>query len=135
MGRTTSLTWGQYRRLLVEWSRRFLSRSNAFRIDGRPACAFNNLTDFVARYGQATFAVMLQYATRVMAAELGECPYLLGVIGEASHRNVQLANELPVDGVTGYGLLPNWLSTPVQDYEQLMRERINDWERMQRRLR
>jgi hypothetical protein len=135
MGRTTCLTWGEYRRLLVEWSRRFLSRANAFRIDGRPVCAFNNLTDFVSRYGQATFAVMLHYAAQVTTGELGERPYLLGIIGEVSHRNLQLANELPVDGVTGYGLLPNWLSTPIQDYERLMHERVDDWEKMQRQLR
>lgn len=135
MGRTTSLTWGEYRRLLEEWSRRFLARPNAFRIDGRPACAFNNLTDFVSHYGQATFAIMLHYAVQVMTDELRERPYLLGVIGEASHRNVQLANELPVDGITGYGLLPNWLSTPVQDYQQLIRERVRDWGTMQRGLR
>jgi hypothetical protein len=135
LGRTTSLTWGQYRRLLETWSHGFLSSPHSFRIDGRPVCGFNNLTDFATQYGQATFAVMLSYASAVITRDIGMRPYLLGVIGQANPRNARLANALPLDGVTGYGLLPNWLGTPIQEYERLLRQRVADWDQLQSRLR
>jgi Glycosyltransferase WbsX len=135
MTRTTSLTCGEYRRLFEEWSRRYLSSPTAWKIAGRPICAFNNLVDFVTRYGQTTFAVMLRYASQIVEREIGIKPYLLGVIGQANIRNAHLANALPIDGVTGYGLLPNWLGTPIQDYGRLIEERVSDWEQLQKRIR
>lgn len=134
MARTASLTWGEYRDLWQNWSRRYLCRSGAWKIDGRPVCAFNNLGDFVARYGQATFAVMLRYGARVAEREIGVAPYLLGVIGVANLHNVRLTNALPVDGITGYGLLPNWRGAPTQDYEFLIRQRVANWDDIQGKI-
>jgi hypothetical protein len=106
-----------------------------WRINDRPVYAVNNLTDFVTKYGEATFAVMIRYGCKVVVEQIGLRPYILGLIGQASLRNVRLANTLPLDGVTGYGLLPNWLSEPVQDYRRLIKARVADWEQIQRRLR
>jgi hypothetical protein len=77
---------------------------------------------------------MLRYGARVAARLLGAEPYLLGVIGQADPYNARLAGTLPIDGVTGYGLLPNWLGPPVQRYDDLIRQRVADWERLQQRL-
>jgi len=134
MARTTSLTWTQYSALWDAWVHDFLQSPEPLLIDGRPAVAFNNLADFVVRYGRSTFAIMLEYGARRAAAELGTRPYLLGVIGQADLRNVSLAGQLPVDGITGYGLLPNWLGAPIQSYSVLIEQRVSDWEQMQRRL-
>jgi hypothetical protein len=135
MGRTTSLTWRQYRRFLEEWARRLIASDSYWRIGGRPVWAVNNLTDFAAHYGQATFAVMLHYASRLVERETGQRPYLLGVIGEANVRNLQLANLLPLDGLTGYGLLPEWMGAPIQAYDSLIDQRVAEWAHCQRRLR
>lgn len=134
MGRTTSLTWGEYRTFWEEWSSRYLSDEGYWTIDDRPVCAFNNLADFVTRYGYATFAVMLRYGRRVAERATGKDPFLLGVVGQADLHNVRLANGLPIDGVTGYGLLPNWLGEPVQHYDDLIRARVADWDQVQERL-
>jgi Glycosyltransferase WbsX len=134
MGRTTSLTWNQYEKLLLDWCGRFGSRSNYWRIDNRPVFSINNLADFVSVYGNATFAVMLRYAAKIIYSEIGVMPYMLGVIGESNLRNVRLVNSLPIDGVTGYGLLPNWLGNPVQEYGVLIRERVHEWEEVQSRI-
>lgn len=134
MGRTTALTWRQYRRFLTEWVHRYAQAGHYWSIDGRPVLAINNLADFELRYGLLTLTVMLRFATRVVREECGRAPYVLGVIGEANPRNVRLANALPLDGITGYGLLPNWLGAPIQDYAQLIEQRVADWERVQRRI-
>jgi len=134
MARTTTLTWAQYTELWTQWVRTQLGSPTALRIDGRPVAAFNNLSDFVARYGRLTFTVMLEHGARLATRGLGIRPYLLGVIGHSSPYNVQLANALPVDGITGYGLLPNWMGAPVQRYDDLVRQRVAEWDRMQRRL-
>lgn len=135
MARTATLTWGQYRRLIETWTEEYLSAPSAFSIGGRPVCAFLNLSDFVARYGLMTFAVMLRYADRFVEAAIGVRPHLLGVIGQADVRCVRLANALPLDAITGYGLLPNWLGPPRQSYAELIEERVRDWHEMQQRLR
>ena len=135
MARTTSLTWGQYTRFLKEWAQGYIKGHSYWTIESRPVCAINNLADFVTKYGHATFAVMVRYARRVMQKELGVDPYILGVIGEANPRNVRLTNSLQVDAITGYGLLPNWLGNPIQKYEDLISERVRDWESIQRRIR
>jgi hypothetical protein len=134
MARTTSLTWGEYTHFIKDWVHQYMSGQHYWKIEGRPVWALNNLADFVTRYGHITFAVMIRYACRIVQGQLGMPPYILGVIGEANPRNVRLANSLPLDGVTGYGLLPNWLGDPVQDYGRLIEERVKDWEELQRRL-
>jgi hypothetical protein len=135
MARTTSLTWGQYADFCREWSRQLLVNPRHWRIEGRPVCAINNLSDFVSRYGHITFAVMIRYLVKVVEHELSLTPYVLGVIGSVNSRNLRLANSLPVDGITGYGLLPNWLGDSIQSYAQLIEQRTRDWEAMQQRLR
>ena len=135
MDRSPTFTWGQARALFEGWSDRYLTTPAAWRLDGRPVCAFNNLTDFVSRYGLTAFAVLLRFGSRVIEQRGGERPFMLGVIGESSSRNAYLANRLPLDGVTGYGLLPNWLGTPIQRYPDLIEQRVEEWERLQRRLR
>lgn len=132
--RSPAFTWGQATHLFDRWAETCLSTPAAWRLDGRPVCAFNNLTDFVARYGLTTFAVLLRYGARVVERRAGVRPYLLGLIGEANQRNAYLASRLPLDGVTGYGLLPTWLGDPIQDYRELIERRVDEWEQLQRRL-
>ena len=134
MARTTTLTWAQYTELWTLWAQDQLASPTALRIDGRPVAAFNNLSDFVARYGRITFNAMLEHGARHATRLLGMRPYLLGVIGQGSPHNVRLANVLPVDGITGYGLLPNWLGPSLQRYDDLIRQRVAEWDQMQRRL-
>jgi hypothetical protein len=134
MGRSTSLTWRQYRQFFEDWSRQLISAESYWRVAGRPVCAVNNLSDFSKHYGQATFAVMLHYGARIVEQETGLRPYMLGVIGEANVHNLQLANVLPLDGITGYGLLPQWMGPPVQCYDVLIGERVAEWKQCQRRL-
>jgi hypothetical protein len=135
MSRTPTLTWRDLADLFRQWSREYLASPRSWRLDGRPVCAFNNLSDFASRYGQTTFAVMLMYGAEIVRRETGADPFFLGVIGQANPHNVSLANALPIDAITGYGLLPNWLEEPIQEYEQLIEQRVADWEQMQRRLR
>lgn len=134
MARTTALTWREYRRFLTAWVHRYAQAGHYWSIDGRRVLAINNLADFELRYGLLTLTVMLRFAIKVVHEECGTPPYLIGVIGEANPRNVRLANALPLDAITGYGLLPNWLGEPVQDYAQLISQRVADWEQVQRRI-
>lgn len=135
MGRTAALTWRQYRTLLEVWSDRYLSSPAALRLDGRPALALLNLTDFCATYGTATFEVMLRYARVTVRRRTGEDPYLLGLLGQVAPTDLALADALDLDGVTGYGLLPTWGGPPVQDYAALVERRVREWHWLQARLR
>ena len=135
MGRTPSLTWGDLRRFFQGWSRSQCRSSASWRIDGRPVCGLLNITDFVRQYGLTAFDAMLRFGGAVVEEEVGSPPYFVGVIGQADETSVRLANQLPIDAVTGYALLPNWLSDPVQDYAALIEERVGDWYELQRRLR
>jgi hypothetical protein len=135
VGRTPNLTWGDLRRFFQDWSRRHCASDACWRIDGRPVCGLLNITDFVRQYGLTVFGVMLRFAARVVEDETGRPPYFMGVIGQADTTSMRIANQLPIDGVTGYALLPNWLSDPVQDYSSLIDERVADWYVLQRGLR
>jgi hypothetical protein len=117
-----------------EWTDQYLSSPTAFTIHGRPVCSFLNLTDFAACYGTATFGIMLHYAGVTIERRIGRRPFLLGLIGQVGVTNLALANALPIDGVTGYGLLPSWLSDPVQEYSSLIRKRVAEWHWFQARL-
>jgi hypothetical protein len=130
MGRTAALTWRQYEEFLGEWSNQLASKE-ALTIAGRPVCSILNLTDFSACYGVATFSLMLKHARRFLTGKIGREPYLLGLVGRIDDRNLLLANALPIDAVTGYGLLPNWLGAPVQDYADLIRQRVAEWHSFQ----
>lgn len=134
-GRTPKLTWGDLRRFFETWSREHCASPACWRIDGRPVCGLLNITDFVRQYGLTLFGAMLRYGAQVVEREDGSRPYFIGVIGQADTTGVRIANQLPLDGVTGYALLPNWLSEPVQDYVALVEERVADWYVLQRGLR
>jgi hypothetical protein len=135
MDRTPRLTWGALRRFFQDWSRGYCSSRACWCIDERPVCSLLNITDFVREYGLTIFGAMLRFAARVVEEETGRLPYFIGVIGQADTASVRIANQLPIDGVTGYALLPNWLSEPVQDYSALIDERVSDWWLLQRLLR
>ncbi|WP_390891175.1 glycoside hydrolase family 99-like domain-containing protein [Rhodococcus rhodochrous] len=77
---------------------------------------------------------MLRYARSAIEQKVGRPPFLLGLLGQVDVRNLALANALPIDGVTGYGLLPTWLGAPIQDYAELVQRRIIEWHWLQERL-
>jgi hypothetical protein len=132
--RTPTFVWGQFTTFYREWARRYLAEPTSWRIRGRPVCAFNNLFDFAVRYGRTMFAVMLAHGREIVRSEIGVDPFLLGIIGQANAHNITLASYLPLDGVTGYGLLPNWLGDPSQNYEELIEQRVAEWDQVQERL-
>jgi hypothetical protein len=129
MTRSPSLTWREYRNLFDELSDVFLADKQYWRIEGRPVCSFLNLSDFVAKY-----AMMIRFGSKIVERKVGIAPYVLGIIGQADNTNLRFARELPLDGITGYGLLPNWCGDPIQNYRQLIEQRVAEWEYLQRRL-
>lgn len=133
--RTSQLSWRDVRVLFERWCAEIASHPSYLRIEGRPLCTMLNLSDFDHAYGLTTLQVLVRFARRVIRDQLGVDAYLVGVIGQADIRNVAIANALPFDGVTGYGLLPNWLDEPVQSYAELVVQRTSDWEELQGRLR
>jgi hypothetical protein len=132
--RTPAHSWGEARTLFERWASELAGHDAYLRVGDRPVCSILNLSDFEAAYGLATLQVLLRVGRGTIREILGTEPYLIGVIGQADLRNTAIARALPLDGVTGYGLLPNWLSDPVQDYGRLTDERIADWTRVQERL-
>jgi hypothetical protein len=127
--------WDELHRIYTAWSDDFLSQPAHLRINGRPVCSFLNLTDFVRAYGLRNFAMVLRSARHVIRMKLNADPFIIGLFGTSSRRNAWLANQLDVDAASGYGLLPDWLGAPVQDYAGLIRQRVHDWYRLQRSLR
>ncbi len=77
---------------------------------------------------------MIQVARSVVEDELGRQPYIVGIIGQADDANLRVADALPLDAVTGYGLLPNWMGDPVQNYSELIEQRVLEWTKFQRSL-
>jgi hypothetical protein len=135
MQRATVLRWDELHRVYSAWSQDFLAHPAHLRINGRPVCSFLNLSDFVTAYGLRNFAAVVESARQVIRAKIGADPFIVGLFGQVSRRNVWLANRLNVDAASGYGMLPNWRGAPVQDYASLMRQRVKDWYLMQRDLR
>jgi glycosyl transferase family WbsX len=116
------------------WSRQFAQTSAYWRIKDRPVCAFLNIADYVHVYGLARFALILEIGRSVFRRVLHVDPFFIGVIGQASSSNCALVNQLPLDAVTGYGLLPDWSGPPVQEYDELIQRRIRDWYLLQDQL-
>ena len=134
MSRTPQLNWENLKQLFTTWAETYCQTSLYWKINGRPVCSVLNLTDFARQYGLTAFKLLLLYAKKVMKETLGVEPYLIGVIGQANLRNVYIANKLPIDAVTGYALLPNWMDTPVQHYEELIKQRVKEWYMVQKSL-
>jgi hypothetical protein len=134
VNRTPEMSWENLRHLFATWSKTYCRTSPYWKIADRPVCSILNLTDFVDHYGFTTFKLMLLYAKKVMQENLGENPYFIGVVGQTNLRNVSVARGLPIDAVTGYALLPNWMSKPIQYYEELIEQRVEEWYAFQRLL-
>lgn len=135
MNRTPELRWKDLRHLFETWSRTYAQSPSHWRIDGKPVFSALNLTDFVQHYGLSTFRVMLLYARKVVRETIGIEPFLIGVVAQTNSYNAALVNQLPIDGTTGYALLPNWLDAPIQHYDMLVAQRVREWHEMQRHIR
>jgi hypothetical protein len=131
VNRTPPMTWRQFEALFLRWDLQ-LAAKGSWRIAGRPVISILNLSDFVKHYGPTLFIAMLDRARTVMTTRTGVEPFMLGVIGRADAANAMLARRLPLDGITGYALLPNWLKEPIQDYGALIHQRVAEWYRFQR---
>jgi hypothetical protein len=134
MQRAVLMRWDELATFYEHWGEGYCAKSHYLRIQDRPVCSLLNLTDFVAAYSLRSFSAMISMARNSIRSSCGVAPFMLGVFNEVSRYNVWLANRLPIDGVTGYGMLPNWRSAPVQNYELLMRQRVRDWYVMQASL-
>jgi hypothetical protein len=77
---------------------------------------------------------MLRYARKLLQQNLGEDPYMIGLVSEANGRNAYIASSLPLDAATGYALLPNWRGPPIQFYRYLIDQRVKEWYAIQKRL-
>jgi hypothetical protein len=133
--RTVKLSWREFDSRISEWVNNYILKSSYWSINGQPVCAFLNLSDFCDKYSVGAFGVMLEYCALLVEKHCGARPYLIGIIGEGSDKNIELSNVLPLDAVTGYGLLPNWRGPAVQSYEHLIMQRISDWNRIQSHIR
>ncbi|HYZ76008.1 MAG TPA: glycoside hydrolase family 99-like domain-containing protein [Gaiellaceae bacterium] len=133
--RTSRFTIDIARRFFDAWIERFASRRGFLRIDGRPALSILNLNDFVQVYGLAAFRFMLEDGRARIEEALGVEPFFVGLFNRANAYNVKITNKLPVEAATGYGLLPDWLGPPVQDYETLIAKRVGEWYFVQEGLR
>lgn len=103
------------------------------RVEGRAPLGVLNVADFTERYGVERFAVVLDLFRAHARAE-GVDPYLVGMVGWVDDRTADLCAALPLDAVTGYGLLPTWTGARTQDYDLLVRLRVAEWHAVQRRL-
>ena len=132
--RRPALTIDSIIALFEQWARQYSENRSYWCIDGRPVCALLNLADFARTYGLDGFTVLLSLARGVFRKRLHVNPFLVGVVGEATLRNADLATRLPIDAVTGYGLLPEWSGPPVQQYPELIERRVKEWYFFQERV-
>ncbi len=112
--------------IIGKWVRDYVHPGGYFRIDGKPVLHVLNLGDFSDLYGAERFALIIDLC-REYARQLGVDPYIVGVVGQIDDATIMLAQRLPLDAVTGYGLLPTWLGPPVQEYADLMDLRVSEW--------
>jgi hypothetical protein len=132
--RTPSLTVGGVRAFFRSWAHRYASNAKYWRLDGRPVMNVLTTTDFAGRYGVEKFACLLRLGVQEVREEIGVLPYLVGVIDKADEYARRIVDSLPIDGVTGYGLLPTWQSEPIQDYSTLIDTRVAEWYEFQSAL-
>jgi len=116
------------------WVDKFASQPNYMRFNGRPVLSVLNIPDFAKVYGLEGLRLILSLARRITTHALGVPPYVIGLVTAADDSNVALARGLPLDAVTGYGLLPEWDGPPVQHYAQLVERRVREWYRVQSQL-
>jgi hypothetical protein len=133
--RTVRLDPASARVFFDRLSLEFLSAPARLAIAGRPVVSLLNITDFVAEYSLDGFRFLMRLLRHRVRSLLGIDPFLLGLIPNGHPSGVALCNHLPCDGVTGYGLLPNWAGPAVQAYADLIEYRTAEWYRIQRQLR
>lgn len=132
--RSGRLSIGAVDGFLDDWIAQFASRRAFLRIDGRPVLSLLNVTDFDKLYGTDGFLFLLQYIRRKLVSHFGVNPFLIGVFPLIDEYHTRILQRLPVDAVTGYGMLPDWEGPPVQWYGDLIPKRVAEWHRLQQRL-
>lgn len=134
MQRTYRLTASALVDFVDGWLRDFASHANYLRFEGRPVLSVLNLPDFVRVYGLEGFRLILALARSRVQAAIGTKPFVIGLLTATDEQNTALARRLPLDAVTGYGLLPEWDGPPVQLYDELIARRTREWFRVQKEL-
>jgi len=132
--RVPTLEWNDIRHLFTVWSQTFANSPVYWKIDSRPVVSILNLTDFAYHYGITTFRLLLLYGKKLLREHLNEEPYIIGLVSEANARNAYIASSLPLDAVTGYALLPNWRGAPIQQYHDLIKQRVTEWYILQKKI-
>lgn len=112
----------------------FVSRPSYLLIDGRPAVSVLNLRDFVAEYSLDGMRFLLRLLRHRIAERLEVDPFIVGLLTDSMPANIATCRALPCDGVTSYGLLPDWQGSPAQTYAEQIERRVADWYRIQRGL-
>jgi len=116
------------------WADRFVKNGPFHSIGKRPVLSILSIRDFAITYGFQGFRILLQFGRSRIRSRIGVEPYIMGIFNKGDTTNVTLANQLLLDGVTGYALLPDWTGPPIQSYKELIEERVQEWYRMQARL-
>lgn len=134
MQRTYRLNSDSLGRVFDAWIADLASHDNYIKFDRRPVLSVLNLPDFARVYGYEAFRLILALARQRVSSVLGVDPYLIGLVAAVDKANLALARRLPLDAVTGYGLLPEWDGPPAQQYDALVDRRVREWYRAQREL-
>ena len=121
------LNTNDLRDLFEKWSETYCSDNKYFKINNRPVISILNITDFTYYYGFEKFVLLIMFARKIFQSSIGLDPFVIGLFSEVNARNIILANKLPIDGATGYALLPEWRGVPIQEYGELIQKRTEEW--------
>lgn len=113
--------------------RTYWSQENYFRIKGRPYLSIFSHDRRQGREGERSVPEMVEYMKEYSLRRYSIEPYIAGVCLRADAAVPLLAHG--ADAMTGYAFLcdfENMESEPVQDYSDLLDQRVDDWETIQK---
>ena len=114
-----------------QWIKKFAKNKNFQFIDDRPVLSILTIHDFEAAYGLHGFKLLINLGRKKIREEIGKEPFIIGIIGTVNLYDIILAQKLPLDGISGFGLLPDWGGPPIQEYSELIKKRVSDWYKVQ----
>ena len=138
-GRYYDPTKGTARTIIDKCAQDYWNRDNYIRIGDKQQPYLSVFTSDMrtagaAEEGALTLPDSIEYMKEYSSQEYGIEPYIVGVCLKAQHA-IPLF-ERGADAMTGYAFLPNFgaAADPVQQYDSLLQQRMDDWVRIATQL-
>lgn len=118
-------------KLLQHCSKRYFKQSNYWKINNKPVLFIYTLEGFIKTTGEEELSIMLKRGNEEMKKLGFDGLYVFGMVWDDTC--VNKARKIGLNALTTYVFLPDFHGKPIQIYDNLIKRRIKDWQRIKKK--